>query len=106
MTTYPLHVHDRTLPTTVIPLRSEETTFVTTEFEGRTFRFCIRGGEAPYEVCFLHEFGLTGSGRGAWFPIDPEYDNELVLQQYLRPQLVELHEAELFRAGAGLPAAG
>jgi hypothetical protein len=106
MTTPTLHVHDRPIPTTVIPLRGEDTTFVTVEYAGRTFRFCVIGSMAPYEVSYLHEFGAPGAEPHAWFPIDAEEAaRPTVLQQYLYPQLVELHEGELLLDRAGLPAA-
>ncbi|MCW2962117.1 MAG: hypothetical protein JWM25_941 [Thermoleophilia bacterium] len=101
-----LHVHDRPLPTTIIPMRGEDTTFVTVEYGERRFRFCVIGAQAPFEVSYLHEFGEPDAEPRAWFPIDPQGAAEpTVLQQYLFPQLIELHEAELFRANAGLPAA-
>ena len=101
-----LHVHDRPIPTTVIPLHGESVTFVTAEYEGRRFRFSIRGEELLYEVSYSHEFDSAEGSRRAWFPIAPERAaNPETLQEYLYPQLVAIHEAALQDAELGIRSA-
>lgn len=82
----PLELHGVALPTTVIPMRGEDLTFVTVEYAGRTYRFSIRGAEMPYEVSCLVEFaaGTDDMPRRAWFTIAPERAaTPKVLQEYL-----------------------
>jgi hypothetical protein len=92
----PLELHGVPLPTTVIPMHGENLTFVTVEYADHTYRFSVRGDEVPYEVSCLVEFPSDASDapRRAWFTIAPERAvNPQVLQEYLYPQLVELHHA-------------
>ena len=92
------------LPTNIIPMTHDAITFVSTTYHGRTFRFCIRGTGPMYEVSFEHDFdGELGEsfspGRmphRAWFVIAPESAAEPeVLQEFLYPQLVAIHEREI-----------
>ena len=91
----PLELHGVPLPTTVIPMRGEDLTFVTVEYADHTYRFSVRGAEMPYEVSCLVEFSTSDDApRRAWFTIAPERAaSPTVLQEYLYPQLVELHHA-------------
>lgn len=98
-----LHLHGRPLPTTVIPMPDETVTFATVEYHGRRFRFAVRGASVPFEVSYLYEFGEPDQLPHAWFPIAPERAvRPEVLQEYLYPQLVELHAATM---GGTVPAA-
>jgi hypothetical protein len=80
----------------VVPMTTEPLTFVTLEYHGRTFRFSIRGREAPFDVAYQHEFPTPREDRvedpAAWFPVAAvPTDGKVPIQQYLRPQLVALH---------------
>ena len=80
----------------VVPMTTEPLTFVTIDFRGRTFRFSVRGLHAPYDVAYRHEFPEpredAGDEAAAWFPVAPvETQAPVAIQQYLRPQLVEIH---------------
>ncbi len=95
---YDITVNGDALPTTIIPITDEPVTFVTLEYGGRTFRFCIRGEGDELEVSYRHEFPTwddeTGREHHAWFPIsEGEAVRGVLIQQYVFPQLLEIHRA-------------
>lgn len=91
-------VNGTALPTTVIPITDEPVTFVTLEYGGRTFRFCVRGDGDGLEVSYRHDFPSwddeTGREHYAWFPIsEGEASRGVLIQQYVVPQLHAIHRA-------------
>lgn len=86
------------LPVTVIELEDDDCTYVSLEYAGARHRFAITGGELPFQVTYLHDFGLRGRERTAWFDIAPQHAAEpRFFEQHLYPQLVRLRLAELQR---------
>lgn len=90
-----------TIPVTVTQLADDDMTWVSFEYNGRRYRFSVRGSELPFEVCYLHDFGLRGNERQAWFTVAPEQAvNPRFFEEQLYPQLVRLHASELARRDA------
>ncbi|MCW2924988.1 MAG: hypothetical protein JWM98_2392 [Thermoleophilia bacterium] len=92
-------INGTAVPTTVIPMAGEDLTFVTIEYGMRTFRFSVRGRTEPLEVAYRHDFATwdpeTGEQRYAWFAMDArDASRGVLIQQYVFPQLLQIHCAE------------
>lgn len=87
---------------TVIELEDDDCTYVSVEYAGQRHRFAITGAELPFQVTYLHDFGVRGHERMAWFDIAPQQATEpRFFEQHLYPQLVRLRLAELQRRRGG-----
>ena len=61
----------------------EDCTIISLEFRGKRNLFSVTGTELPYEVSYLHQYGLRGGERKAWF------------EEHAYPLLVKLHELRM-----------